>query len=290
VNQNPGDLRPGFFARQIRRTMSYELAILGAGNMAEAIARGVTQSKLLTPDQIIAADPAAPRRALFERELHIRTADDNAAAARDARTILLSVKPQQMADVLAGLAPVLRNDVLIVSIAAGISTGFIERNLGAGKAWRVVRAMPNTPMLVAEGMVAIARGAHATSDDLATARRLFESAADVIEVPEDQIDAVTALSGSGPAYFFFLVEHMTRAGVEMGLSPENAHRLATKTALGSAKMLMNSSDSPQELRRKVTSPGGTTHAAITHMESQGMPQIVVDALKAAQRRGRELGK
>jgi pyrroline-5-carboxylate reductase len=112
----------------------------------------------------------------------------------------------------------------------------------------------------------------------------------VIEVREDQMDAVTALSGSGPAYFFFLVEHMVRAGVEMGLSAEQAHKLATKTALGAAKMLTTSSDSPQELRRKVTSPGGTTHAAITHMESQQMPQTIVDALKAAQRRGRDLGQ
>jgi pyrroline-5-carboxylate reductase len=149
--------------------------------------------------------------------------------------------------------------------------------------------MPNTPMLVGEGMVALARGANATDADVATARALFESAASVIEVPEDQIDAVTALSGSGPAYFFFLVEHMTRAGVEMGLSAAHAHLLATKTALGSAKMLMTSADTPQELRRKVTSPGGTTHAAISHMESAGMPQIIVDALKAAQQRGRELG-
>jgi pyrroline-5-carboxylate reductase len=269
---------------------THSLAILGAGNMAEAIARGVTRAGLFTPAQIVASDPSSQRRELFTRELNIRSTEDNREAVRGADIVLLSVKPQTMADVLAGLAPALRDDALIVSIAAGISTGFIERGLGAGKPWRVVRAMPNTPMLVGEGMVAIAGGANVKHDDLTTARKLFESAAAVIEVPEDQIDAVTALSGSGPAYFFFLVEHMTRAGVEMGLSPQHAHQLAARTALGSAKMLLTSTDTPQELRRKVTSPGGTTHAAITHMESQGMPQIVVDALKAAQRRGRELGK
>jgi pyrroline-5-carboxylate reductase len=268
----------------------HSLAILGAGNMAEAIARGVTGASLFTPAQIAAADPSPQRRELFQHELYIRATEDNADAVRDADIVLLSVKPQTMADVLAGLASSLRDDALIVSIAAGISTGFIERGLGGGKSWRVVRAMPNTPMLVGEGMVAIASGANATAADLATARKLFESAADVIEVPEDQIDAVTAVSGSGPAYFFFLVEHMTRAGIEMGLSPQHAHQLAAKTALGSAKMLLTSTDTPQELRRKVTSPGGTTHAAITHMESQGMPQTIVEALKAAQRRGRELGK
>jgi pyrroline-5-carboxylate reductase len=139
-------------------------------------------------------------------------------------------------------------------------------------------------------MVGIARGENASDNDLARAKKLFEAAATVIEVREDQIDAVTALSGSGPAYFFFLVEHMIRAGVEMGLSPQQSHQLATTTALGAAKMLTTSSDSPQELRRKVTSPGGTTHAAITHMESQKMPETIVEALKAAHRRGRELGK
>jgi pyrroline-5-carboxylate reductase len=270
--------------------MTQSLAILGAGNMAEAIARGVLRSNLLRADQMAASDPSAQRRDLFTSELKIRATDDNRDAAKNADTVLLSVKPQHMADVLTGLAPALRPDALIVSIAAGISTAFIERHLGTDRKWRVVRAMPNTPMLVGEGMAALARGAHATDDDLATARKLFEAAADVIEVAEEHIDTVTALSGSGPAYFFFLVEHMTRAGVELGLTPEQAHKLATKTALGSAKMLAMSPDSPQELRRKVTSPGGTTHAAITHMESQGMPQIIVDALKAAQRRGRELGQ
>lgn len=268
--------------------MPHELAILGAGNMAEAIARGIIASGVLTPAQIIAADVSQQRRELFQTQLNVHAIDDNREAAREAKIILLSVKPQHMAQALAGLSPVLRADALIVSIAAGISTGFIEKHLG-NTPRRIVRAMPNTPMLVGEGMVAVARGIHASESDIATARKLFESSASVIEVREDQIDAVTALSGSGPAYFFFLVEHMVRAGVEMGLSPEQSHQLAIKTALGAAKMLMTSSDSPHELRRKVTSPGGTTHAAITHMESKHMPEIIVDALKAAQKRGRELG-
>ena len=150
--------------------------------------------------------------------------------------------------------------------------------------------MPNTPMLVGEGMVAMAAGTHATAQDMAAARRIFESAASVIEVSEDKIDAVTAVSGSGPAYFFYLVEHMIRAGGELGLTPEQSHALATRTALGAAKMLVSSSDSPQELRRKVTSPGGTTQAAIEHMQAQRLDQIIVDAIKAAQRRSRELGQ
>src|SRR5688500_17055325 len=140
--------------------MTQHLAILGAGNMAEAIARGVLRSKLLAPGQIVAADPSAQRRELFASELKVRTRDQNADAAKDADTVLLSVKPQQMADVLAGLAPALRPDALVVSIAAGISTAFIERHLGTSNRWRVVRAMPNTPMLVGEGIAGLARGAN----------------------------------------------------------------------------------------------------------------------------------
>jgi pyrroline-5-carboxylate reductase len=268
--------------------VTYQIAIIGAGNMAEAIARGLIEGKVFTPQQMIAADVSPERRDLFANKLSIKAVESAAEAAREAPTILLSVKPQTMKDVLASLKPVIADDALVISIAAGIGTRFIEQHL-APKQCRVVRTMPNTPMLVGEGMAAVAPGSRATKRDLDEARRLFSPAATVIDVTEDKIDAVTALSGSGPAYFFFLVEHMIRAGVEMGLSAEQSHQLATKTALGAAKMLVTSSDSPQELRRKVTSPKGTTYAAITHMEEHHWPQIVVDALKAAQRRGRELG-
>ncbi|MEA2707777.1 MAG: pyrroline-5-carboxylate reductase [Phycisphaerales bacterium] len=268
--------------------MPYALGIIGAGNMAEAIARGVLTKQLLRPSEIIAADTSPQRRELFTNELRIKAVEDNAAAS-DARMILLSVKPQHMAAALAAIAPVLSPKTLIVSIAAGISTAFIEKHLGGGKAWRVIRTMPNTPMLVGEGMAAMAAGKNATKDDLAAARKLFEAAADVIEVDEDKMDAVTAVSGSGPAYFFFLVEQMIRAATELGMTPEQAKLLATKTAAGAAKMLATSADPPDVLRRKVTSPGGTTEAAISHMTKQNWPQITVDAIKAAEQRGRELG-
>jgi len=269
--------------------MTYELGIIGAGNMAEAIARGVTARGVLRPDQIIAADVAAARRQLFQEQLGIKAVEDNRDAAGQSRTLLLSIKPQQMQAALAGIGEVLSPDALVISIMAGISSAAIERGLGAGGAWRVIRTMPNTPMLVGEGMVAIAGGAHATPADVASARRLFESAARVVEVPEEKIDAVTAVSGSGPAYFFFLVEQMIRAAVDMGLSADQARTLAIQTAVGAAKMLAASPDSPQELRRNVTSPGGTTQAAIEHMERHNLPQTIVDALKAAERRGKELG-
>jgi pyrroline-5-carboxylate reductase len=267
----------------------YELGIIGAGNMAEAIARGVTAKRLLRADEIIAADVSPQRRELFEKQLGIRAVEHNADVARQSRAVLLSVKPQQMAEALAALAPAMSDQTLVISIAAGISTSFIEKHLGAGKKWRVARVMPNTPMLVGEGMSGIARGANASDEDLATVRRMFESAGDVVEVTEDKMNAVTALSGSGPAYFFLLVEQMIAAGVDMGLSAAQARQMAAKTALGAAKMLATSPDAPEELRRKVTSPGGTTHAAITHMQAQNVPQAIVDAIKAAERRGRELG-
>jgi pyrroline-5-carboxylate reductase len=270
--------------------MTHELAILGAGNMAEAIARGVLSRGLLKPADIIAADPMPPRRELFTRDLGIETVADNAQAARDAKVLLLSTKPYQMKDALAPIGAVLTDKTLIISIAAGVTSRVIAESLGVGKQWHIIRTMPNTPMLVGEGIVGMAAGEHATRDDLAAARRIFEAAAEVIEVPENQIDAVTALSGSGPAYFYFLVEYLIRAGEEMGLSPEHAKKLAIKTAVGSGKLLAASSDSPAELRRKVTTPGGTTHAAISYMESQNLGQTIIDAIKAAERRGRELGK
>ena len=268
--------------------MRFELGIIGAGNMAEAITRGVVRAGLFQPGQIIAADVSAARRELFTNDIRVRAVDSNEEAARAARVLLLSVKPQQMAQALAGIGAVLDPDALVISIAAGVTTAFIERHLGAGRKWRVVRTMPNTPMLVGEGMTAVARGANAAAADLAAARRIFESAGAVIEVEEEKLDAVTALSGSGPAYVFYLAEHMIAAGLQMGLSADQARLLATRTVLGAAKMLATSPDTPKELRGKVTSPGGTTQAAITHLDGAGFGTAVVQAIRAAERRSREL--
>ena len=269
--------------------MSYELGIIGAGQMAEAIVRGLLRSGLYGPEQLIAADVAQARRDLFSQGLRIRAVESNAEVARQSKALLLSVKPYQMQDVLGQIGAALSPETLIISIAAGIRSASIERFLGRSTPWRIVRTMPNTPMLVGEGMVAIAPGAHATAADIVAARKMFEASADVIDVREDQIDAVTAVSGSGPAYFFYIVEHMIRGGVELGLSKEQAHRLASKTALGAARMLLNTTDSPEELRRKVTTPNGTTHAAICRMEEQHLGDIMVEAMKAAERRSKELG-
>jgi pyrroline-5-carboxylate reductase len=268
--------------------MQFELGIIGAGNMAEAIARGVISSGLFTPSQLIASDLSVQRRQVFQ-SMQVQAVEDNTAVAEQSRAILLSVKPQQMKTALTSIAPSLNKDALIISIAAGISSRFIEDTLDANWKWRVIRTMPNTPMLVGTGMVGLSAGTHATPEDVARARKIFESAAKVVEVSEDKIDAVTAISGSGPAYFFYLVEQMIKAGVDLGLTEQQAHQLATTTALGAARMLATSSDSPQELRRKVTSPGGTTQAAITHMDNTQVGSNLVDAFKSAAKRSKELG-
>ena len=271
--------------------MSHKLALIGAGNMSEAIARGMLRANLFRADELNASDPSPERRALFDQALRIPTTDSNVDAARDATIVMLAVKPQKMTHALTDLRPVLdASRSLIISIAAGIGIDFIRQQLGASSPWRIVRAMPNTPMLVGAGVTAIARGADASDADVAAARRIFEATGPVIEVAEEKLDAVTAVSGSGPAYFFFLVEQMTKAGVENGLTESEAATLARQTAIGVGRMLEAVSESPAELRRRVTSPGGTTAAAIESMSAAGFERIITDAIRAATIRGRELGK
>ncbi|GIW75191.1 MAG: pyrroline-5-carboxylate reductase [Phycisphaerae bacterium] len=270
--------------------MSYELALIGAGNMAEAIARGLLNGQSLSPEQIIAADPAENRRTLFTRELGIRTTAKASEAAKDALAVLLAVKPQQMDEVLHEISSVISEKTLVISIAAGISTRFIETHLGLGRQWRVVRTMPNTPMLVGQGAVGVCSGAFATRADVTAASRFFSPAAEVVEVTEQLMDAVTAVSGSGPAYVFYLLEHMIAAGVSLGLSPDQATQLARQTVLGAATMATTTSDSPTELRRKVTSPNGTTQAAIEYLDQTGVGSHLEKAIQAAYQRSVELGK
>jgi len=269
--------------------MGHELGIIGAGNMAEAIARSVIAAGVIAKEQIVAADVSSARREVFAKQIGVAAVEKNEEAVRGARIILLSVKPQHMKDVLGGIGGVVLGDALVISIAAGISSSFIEKNLGGGKAWRVIRAMPNTPMLMGKGMVALARGKNASESDLAAARKIFQAGATVLELDESKMDAVTAMSGSGPAYFFYLVEQMTRAGLTLGLSESEARVLASRTCIGAAAMLEGSAESPQELRKKVTSPGGTTQAAIELMENKQLGDTLVAAIRRAAERSRELG-
>lgn len=267
--------------------MRYEakVGLVGAGFMATALCRGILRSGLLQPADILASDPDPERRRLFQAETGAHTTADNARACR-CPVVIFSVKPQVMPVVLAQVRPILAANTLIVSIAAGISTQRIEAELH--RAQRVIRVMPNTPMLVGEGVVALCRGRYASDDDVRTVRGLLECCAFVCEVDEEQMHAVTALSGSGPAYLFYLAEVMAQAGVRLGLSEAVSTALTQKTLLGAARMLADTGRTAKELRRQVTSPGGTTEAAILSMERDAVAQGITSAIKAACERSKEL--
>jgi pyrroline-5-carboxylate reductase len=276
-----------------------ELAFIGGGNMAEAIVRGVLAAGLLKPAEMIVSDPAEGRREVFEK-LAVAVSADNKQAAASAGRLLLAVKPQMMDALLAELAPAVSPDALIISIAAGVSTRRIETGLAVGQseirnpkseiAFRVVRVMPNTPMLVGAGVSGLVKGTHATDDDLAWAKQVFDAAGrSIVLTDEKLIDAVTAVSGSGPAYFFYLIEQLVAAGVAEGLTESDALTLATQTAAGSAKLLAESKLPPAELRRRVTSPGGTTQAACELLDRRDVADAIRAAVRAAAERSRELG-
>lgn len=268
-------------------TISETIAFIGAGHMAAALIEGVIAAGTCAPGRISATDVRPDALDALAKRLGIATGSDNAAAARAADVIVLSVKPQVFGALLPEIAGSIAPHQLVLSIAAGVPIAAIEGRLAPGA--RVVRAMPNTPALVRCGATALAAGSRATADDLALAEQLFRSVGIVERVPESQMDAVTALSGSGPAYVFYMVEALTEAGVRAGLPAATAAALTAQTVLGAARMLSEGSDPPEELRRKVTSPGGTTAAGIAQFDAAGLREIVARAVEHAQERGRELG-
>jgi pyrroline-5-carboxylate reductase len=263
------------------------LGFIGAGNMAEAICRGVLHAGLLNAPAVAAADPDEARRDRFT-EMGVATLSDNAELVARSDVVVLAVKPQMMLDVLAEVGGKIGPQHLVISIAAGISLGRIEENVSTGS--RVVRTMPNTPLLVGEGAVALCAGSHTGSDDLALARALFEAAAPVVTVVDDEglLDTITALSGSGPAYVFYLVEQMVAAATAEGLNADEAHRLAVQTIVGAGALMRETGEAPAALRAKVTSPGGTTAAALTHLQSHDAGTLWQQAVRAASQRAREL--
>jgi pyrroline-5-carboxylate reductase len=265
----------------------HQFGIIGGGNMAEAILRGVLAASVINRNTVIVSEPKYERRQFLTRELQIKCVDDNLAAAACPR-ILLAVKPQMMGEVLLQAARNVAADATVISIAAGISTAFLDQRLG--ERGHIIRTMPNTPMLVSAGMTAIAPGPRATRDEVLWAEKLFSACGKVVTVPERMMDAVTAISGSGPAYVFYLIEAMIAAGAEEGLPPDTAAMLATETAAGAVKLLAESRERPEVLRLRVTSPGGTTQAAISCMDNAGVKGCMVAAIRAAAARSRELGK
>jgi pyrroline-5-carboxylate reductase len=262
------------------------ISVIGAGKMGEALISGLLKGGTSPDDVLITERYEARARELTER-YGVR-AVSNAEAAKTADTLVLAVKPQDMEALLAELSAFVMPDRLIVTIAAGIPTSAIEKRLVEGVP--VVRVMPNTPALVGEAMSVIAAGSHAESRHLERAEELFCHVGKVIRLPEAQLDAVTALSGSGPAYIFYLVEAMTDAGILLGLPRSIAHELIVQTVVGSAVMLRDSGEHPVTLREAVTSPAGTTISAIRELENHGVRAALLAALEAARDRSRELAR
>ena len=262
------------------------VAIIGAGVMGETLLSGLVRAGRRV-DRLLVGEKRAERARELEERYGVEVVS-NVDAAGKADTLALVVKPQDMGDVLDELAPVVRPGQLVVSLAAGITTAFIEARLPAGVA--VVRVMPNTPALVDEGMAAISRGSHCDESHLAEAESLMRSTGKVIRVPEKQQDAVTAISGSGPAYLFFVVEAMIEAGVHLGLPRSTATELVVQTMVGSAKLLRETGEHPVVLRERVTSPGGTTAAAVRKLEDHGVRAAFMTALESARDRSRELAR
>jgi pyrroline-5-carboxylate reductase len=262
------------------------IAFIGAGNMGEALIRGLLAGKTVVPTQVIATDVRADRRDFLMKTFGVEATDDNLRAVKAADIIVLAVKPQQVGEVLAGFKSAMTKRKLVISIAAGVTSARIERELGEGT--RVMRVMPNTPALVGAGAAGIAKGTHATDDDLVTTELILGAVGICVRVEEKFIDAVTALSGSGPAYVFYVTEAMSKAGVAAGLDEALAKKLARQTVYGAAKLLVESGEQPESLRRKVTSPGGTTEAALKVMAERKLVDIFAEAMQAAEKRSREL--
>jgi pyrroline-5-carboxylate reductase len=264
--------------------MADRIAVLGTGKMGEALLSGMLRAGRSPADLLFTVRRSD--RAELLRDRYGVEAVSNAEAAKSADTLLLTVKPQDMGVLLEELAPHVPQDRLVVSVAAGKTTRFIEQRLTEGTP--VVRVMSNTPVLVDEAMSAISGGSHATEDHLRRTEAVFTPVGRTIRVPESQQDAVTALSGSGPAYFFYLVEAMTDAGILLGLPRHVAHDLLVQSAIGAAVMLRDSGEHPVTLRENVTSPAGTTINAIRELENYRVRAAFLSALEAARDRGREL--
>jgi pyrroline-5-carboxylate reductase len=262
------------------------VAVLGAGKIGEALLSGLLSAGR-SADDLMFTERYPERAAELTKRYGVR-AVSTATAAEQASVLVVAVKPQDIEPLLAELAPVIRPDSLVVSLCAGLPTKLYERRLPAGTP--VVRVMPNTPMLVGEAMSAISAGASASPSHLALVEELLSSVGRVARVPEQQQDAVTALSGSGPAYFFFLVEAMIDAGILLGLPRAVATELIIQSAVGAAKMLRESGEHPVTLREAVTSPGGTTISAIRELENHAVRAALLAAIEAARDRSQELGR
>ena len=264
------------------------IAVIGGGNMGMALARGILQTNWAKPDRIMIAEPLKEKLDAIKSSAHgIKTSHSNLEAAAWADVILISVKPQIMVHVLDEIKPTMKDSKLVISVAAGVPTALIEKKLG-GKV-PVVRAMPNIAAVVREAATAICLGKYATEQDRATAKHIFESVGMVVDDDEDQMDAVTGLSGTGPMYVFQILEGLSDAGVKVGLSRDVANALAVQTLIGSSKLIKETKEHPAKLKDLVTSPGGTAISALHSLEKNGLKALLIDAVEVAAKRSAELG-
>jgi pyrroline-5-carboxylate reductase len=264
------------------------IAFLGSGNMAEALLKGLLHARVAAPSQIICADRRPERGPELTHKYGVRFTASNLTAVKEAAVIVLSVKPQVMDKVLDEIGPALDASKLVISIAAGVPIAAIERKVGHGV--RIIRTMPNTPALVGAGATALSPGEHATEADLAQAKSLFDAIGMTVIVDEQLLDAVTGLSGSGPAYIFLIIEALADGGVKAGLARAQAQELAAQTVFGSAKLLIETGEHPGKLKDQVTSPGGTAIAGLHTLEAGGLRTTLMNAVESATNRSRELGK
>ena len=271
-------------AKSARRT---QIAVIGSGQMGEALIGGWLAAKTVPADALFTTDASAERRDVMKRRFGVRTGSDNREAASWADVVVLAVKPQILDAVVKDLSSALAGK-LVLSIAAGVTIAHLARL--APKGARIVRAMPNTPVLVRDGVSALSFGAGVTEKDQQLARRLFEAVGRAVVVEEKLMDAVTGLSGSGPAYVFLAIEALADGGVKMGLPRTVSDLLAAQTVLGAARMVLETGEHPAKLKNNVASPGGTTIAGLHRLEQGGLRAALMAAVEAASKRSEELGR
>lgn len=264
------------------------IGFIGAGNMGEALIRGLLRARLVRSQDILICDPSRERRTHLERDYRVRAVSGNAELARRSGLVFLAVKPQQVPRVLAEIGPAMSRAKLLVSVAAGVPLFRIELHLKTPA--RLIRAMPNTPALVGEGATAVCYGRSVTAADKALVRRIFDAVGRTVEVEEGLMDAVTGLSGSGPAFVFTVIQALADGGVRVGLPRATALQLAAQTVLGAGRMVLETGVHPIQLRDRVASPGGTTIQGIAALETAAVPGALIAAVQAAAEHSRAISE
>ena len=266
-------------------SQTHRLGFIGAGKLAGSVIRGLMRAKFCPPNKIIASEPNEQTRAALKKETNVSVTTDNAEVAEKSEVIFIGVKPPMVLPVLAELKDKLQ-DKLVISLAGGVRISSMEKTGTA----RFMRALTNTPSAICRAATGIARGSRSTTQDVDLTKKIFGAIGVVVEIKEEQIDAVTALSGSGPAFIYTVIEALAAGGTKMGLAADVALELAAQTVLGAAELMIESKMSPEDLVRMVVTPGGTTAAGLAIMEKLGTSESLIAAVETATKRGQEMAK